>query len=195
MMGATKYPIIEQDTRDILLKLLGACRDDEQRGLVRLLWYTGMHPCCFASPRKKGDECRRQYIRVSKMGNGWWILWRRAKTGKELRMPVPKEDIDSIKSFLAMRAKSNKHYNDVLEAIGRRAGYDEVSCLTLRHTLCVRALTPKERGGLGMSSAEVASLMGCTEEVLWRNYAQLRMDQIVFHQQEHLDAEGGELDE
>lgn len=174
---ATKYPIID---RDAFLKLLGACRDDEQRGLVRLLWHTGMHPICFCAPRDKRQEGRRQYIRISKIGAGWWILWKRAKTGKELRMPVPKDDIESIRSFLAMRPKSNVHYNGLLRQIGERAGYDEVSCLTFRHTLCVRALTPKDRGGLEMSSAEVASLMGCTQEVLWRNYAQLRIDQIVF---------------
>lgn len=176
-MGATKYPIIDRDVR---LKMLGACRDEEQRGLVLLLYNTGMHPSCFCSPRSKKGECRRSQVRVLKEGSKWYISWVRAKNGKSLKLPLPKDDAEPIRKFLEMRAKTNKHYNEVLARIGERAGYDNVSCGTMRHTFCIRALTPIGEGGLGLSFHEAAAIMGCTLEVLYRNYAQLRMDQVMF---------------
>ncbi len=180
---STKYPIIDRDVR---LKLLGACIDDEQRGLVLLLYNTGMHAACFCSPRK-GTEYRRDQIRITREGGRHYISWSRAKTDKRLRVPIGKHDADAIKKFLAMRPKTNKHYNDVLTRIGNRAGYDGVTCATMRHTFCIRALTPVDEGGLGLSFHEAAMVMGCTLEVLYRNYAQLRMDQIVFADDEDIE--------
>jgi integrase len=176
-VGATKYPIIDRDVR---LKMLGACNNDEQRGLVLLLYNTGMHPSCFCSPRSKAGECRRDQVRVTKEGGKYYIAWTRAKNSKGLKLPIPRDDATPIKAFLAMRPKSNVHYNNLLKRIGERAGYDNVSCSTMRHTFCIRALTPVNEGGLGLSFHEAAAIMGCTLEVLYRNYAQLRMDQIVF---------------
>jgi integrase len=197
-MGATKYPIIDRDAR---LKLLGACADDEQRGLVLLLYNTGMHPSRFCAPRKKGEVCNRQGIKVSREGGRHYISWVRAKNGKALKLPLPRDDAEQIRRFLAMRPKTNKHYNDVLTKIGERAGYEGVTCGTMRHTFCIRALTPPEEGGLGLSFHEAAAIMGCTLEVLYRNYAQLRMDQIVFPDEQNIgasddpDAEGEYLRE
>jgi hypothetical protein len=79
-----------------------------------------------------------------------------------------------------MRAKTNKHYIEILARIGERAGYDNVSCGTMRHPFCIRALTPIGEGGLGLSFHEAAAIMGCTLEVLYRNYAQLRMDKVMY---------------
>ena len=49
-MGCTKYPILNQG---FTLKMPGACRNDEERGLITVLDLTGMHVSCVCSQGPK----------------------------------------------------------------------------------------------------------------------------------------------
>lgn len=173
-MGATKYPVLDPDFK---LKLLGACRDDEERGLISLLWLTGMHVCVFSN-----DEDRPR-PRIKKEGPITYIYWKRAKTGKELRQAIPRDMVEVITDFLALKhgkRKCIKVYSDKVREIGRRAGYDDVSPNTLRHTRCLRGLLSKERGGEGRTMWEMTTVMGCSIDVVRRNYS-------VLHDLQYLD--------
>lgn len=70
-MGSTKYPIID---RDVKLKMLGACKDDRERGLVLLLLNTGMHPSVFSSPRKRNGKPRER-PKIIREGSTRFIEW------------------------------------------------------------------------------------------------------------------------
>jgi integrase len=175
-MGTVKYPIID---RDVKLKMLGACADDRERGLVLLLLNTGMHPSVFCSPRKRNGKARER-PKVVRDGAERYLQWKRPKTNKTLRsLPIRKDELALIEKFLALPTQSNKHYDFILERIGRRAGYDGVSCLTMRHTYCIWLLRPKAEGGRGFSIYQVPHWMGCTLEVAARNYSIMSSSQLA----------------
>jgi len=175
MTGSTKYPVLDPDFR---LKLLGACEDDFERGLISILWLTGMHPCIIA----KGDRPRPE---VTQEGNLTYIYWRRAKTGKRLREAIPKEMIVPIREFLHYPLLSQRYLYDLVKRVGDRAGYQDVSPATLRHTRCLRGLTVE-----GYTIYEMAHKMGCTLDVVVRNYTALKDSQIdMIHQDQ---VKGGE---
>ena len=67
----------------------------------------------------------------------------------------------------------------MLANIGRRAGYDGVSCLTMRHTYCIWLLRSKDEGGAGFSIYQVPHFMGCTLEVAARNYSIMSGAQLI----------------
>ena len=175
-MGATKYPIID---RDVKLKMLGACNDDEERGLVLLLLNSGMHPLVFSSAREKGEKARER-PKIIRDGKERMLSWKRPKTNRSLiSLHLPKDDILIIEKFLTMRPKSNKHYDEMLRRIGEKAGFDDVSCMTLRHTYCIFLLRPKDQGGKGMTIYEVPHWMGCTLDVVARNYSIMSGNQLM----------------
>lgn len=161
-MGVTKYPILDED---FLIKMLGSCRDDEERGLVLVLHITGAH-----TP----SVCDLKPSNLKKQGSRTFIQWKRPKTKKTLQAQIPREHIKVIKAFLGMRRKSRQHYFNVLGAIGDRAGYDDVSAMTFRHNRCLRALTKE-----GYSIFEAPQVLGCTLDVVVRNYSKLREDQLM----------------
>lgn len=164
-MGATKYPILDPDLK---LKLLGACANDGERGLIALLWLTGMHVCVISKGKdKNGNE--RPRPELVKEGSLTYIYWKRAKTGKRLREVVPKDLLPVIQAFLNERRKSQRHYFDLVRRIGERAGYEGMSPNTLRHSRCLRGLTVE-----GYTIYEMPHIMGCTLDVVVRNYAALK---------------------
>lgn len=171
----TKYPILDPDVK---LKLLGACRDDKERGLILILLETGMHVSCIASPRdRKGKP--RERPKVIREGRLRFVEWKRPKTNRLLRSnPITSVEAELIEAFLKMPSQSGKHYDTICCQIGKRAGYDGVSSMTLRHTRCIRALRPKEQGGEGYTIWEVPHVMGCTLDVATRNYAALSGEQL-----------------
>lgn len=173
-MGSTKFPVLDPD---FLLKMLGASVNDEQRGLVSILYLTGMHISCLASP-KKGQKPRER-PRLVREGSRTYIEWRRPKTNLTMRALVAKEQVPTIEHFLSLRPKSQTHYNNLIEAIGERAGYQDLSSMSFRHTRCIRALRPREEGGEGYTLYEVPHLMGCTPQIVARNYTKMREDQLM----------------
>lgn len=161
-MGVTKYPVLDEQ---FLIKMLGSCSDDEDRGLVLVLHLTGMHI---------SSLCDLKPSNLNKQGSKTYVQWVRPKTNKTLQAQVPREHIEVIKAFLGMRRKSRQHYYNVLRAIGDKAGFDEVSPMTFRHNRCLRALTKE-----GYSIFEAPQVLGCTLDVVVRNYSKLREDQLM----------------
>ncbi len=72
-MGCTKYPVLDDD---FLLKTLGVCQDDEERGLVTILDLTGMHVSCL---------CSLSPEILIKQGNRTYLWWVRPKTNMTLQ--------------------------------------------------------------------------------------------------------------
>ena len=161
-MGCTKYPVLDDS---FTLKILGACRNDEERGLVTILDLTGMHvsSVCSLGPSSLIRQASKAYLR-----------WIRPKTKKTLQALVPKEALQTIIEFLGMRRKTRQHYHALVREIGRRAGFEDVSPMTFRHNRCLRGLTRE-----GYTIFEIPQVMGCTLDVAVRNYSKLREDQLV----------------
>jgi len=160
-MGCTKYPVLDDD---FLIKMLGSCINDEQRGMISILSLTGMHisSLCSLGP----DSMILQ-------GSKSYLQWVRPKTHKTLQALVPKDSVQSTVSFLKMRRKSRQYYHFLTKEIGKRAGYQDVSPMTFRHNRCLRGLTKE-----GYSIYEIPQVMGCTLDVAVRNYSKLREDQL-----------------
>lgn len=161
-MGVTKYPVLDED---FLIKMVGSCSNDEERGLVLVLHLTGMHI---------SSVCELDPSSLIKQGSRTYIRWVRPKTNKTLQAQVPKEYVEPIRDFLAMRRKTRQHYHTVLKTIGARAGFQDVSPMTFRHNRCLRGLTQE-----GYTIYEVPQVMGCTLDVAVRNYSKLREDQLL----------------
>lgn len=160
-MGCTKYPVLDDD---FLIKMLGACVNEGERGLILILNITGMHvsSICVLSPRN-----------LIRQGSKSYLKWKRPKTNKTLQSLIPKESMTPICEFLAMRRNTRQHYHALVKQIGIRAGYQDISPMTFRHNRCLRALTKE-----GYSIFEVPQVMGCTLDVAVRNYSKLREDQL-----------------
>lgn len=175
-MSVVRYPITD---RVVKLKMLDACRDNKERSLVLLLLNTGLLPSMFCNLRKWNGRAR-EWLNVLRDGNTRYISWKRPKTNKTLRsFPLKKDELAQIETFLASPAKSNKHFDEILRSIGQKAGYDGVSCLTMRHTYCIWLLRSKSEGGAGMTIYQVPHWMGCTIEVVVRNYSIMSGSQIM----------------
>lgn len=156
-MGCTKYPILDDD---FPVKMLGACYNDEERGLVTVLDLTGM---------PISSLCRLTPSCLVVQGSSAYLRWTRPRTGEAVQTRVPPDSYRPIKAFLSVRRKSRQHYHAVLKAVGTRAGYPDVSPMTFRHNRCVRGLTTE-----GYSLSEITGVMGCTLQVAARNYSLLR---------------------
>ena len=161
-MGVTKYPVLDED---FLVKMLGSCSDDEERGLITILDLTGMH---ISSLCKLGPKS------LKKQGSKTYLQWVRPKTKKTLQAQIPKDKVPLVETFLKMRRKSRQHYHTLVTQIGNKAGYDDVSPMTFRHNRCLRALTKE-----GYSIFEAPQVLGCTLDVVVRNYSKLREDQLM----------------
>jgi len=176
-MGATKYPITDSDFR---IKVFGACENPEERGLISILDITGMHISCAVKLTEKN---------LIKQGSTVYIRWQRAKTSKTLRFPVPKDRLEDITHFIKRkRRKTTRAYFDTIKAIGRRAGYDEVSSMTFRHNRAIRALTEE-----GMDIYQVPHMLGCSLNVVARNYTVQQLDEQ--HRKRETDQENYQDDD
>lgn len=152
-MGTTKYPILD---KDFTIKMMGCCKDDEERGLITVLDLTGMHisAVCGLSPSN-----------MIKQGSQVVLRWQRPKTQKTLERFIPKDSLDIISKFLAMKRKSRRWYHELVKRIGHDAGYDGISPMTFRHNQCIKALDS------GSTIWEIPHIMGCTLDVAVRNYS------------------------
>ena len=117
-MSVTKYPVLDDD---FLIKMLGACSDDEERGLITVLDLSGMHI---------SSLCVLDSSSMIRQGSRTYIRWVRPKTNKTLQALVPKENAHSIENFLKMRRKSRQYYHFLVKKIGEKAGYQDVSPMT-----------------------------------------------------------------
>ncbi|MCJ7817014.1 MAG: hypothetical protein MUP55_04115 [Candidatus Aenigmarchaeota archaeon] len=174
-MGKIKYPILD---KDFLLKMLLACIDDRQRALIYILWLTGMHISSMT-------RLTPQNLKVE--GGKTYLMWQRPKTQMTLRSEIPKEYVRVVVPFLESKKASRQHYHTIIKGIGQRAGFDDVSPMTFRHTRCLRALRKPEDGGEGYSVYEAPFVMGTTLDVAARNYAQLPREELEKHKMAEMD--------
>jgi hypothetical protein len=93
-MGCTKYPVLDEA---FYLRMMGACADDEERGLIAIFDLTGMH---VSSMCELGPE------NLIKQGDKTYVRWVRPKTDKKLQALVPSDRIQTIEKFLQMRRKT-----------------------------------------------------------------------------------------
>ena len=162
LVGAKKYPVLDES---FLPKMIEQCTDDEQRGMVYILYYTGMHGSMLTKITEKN---------LIKQGEKVYIEWQRPKTQKTMRAQVPRSKTVPILAFLRSKKKSPRFNNYVLEELGRGAGFDGISTMTFRSTRCVRMIKVEKR-----TLTEVCQEMGCTMDVATRNYSKLREDQLA----------------
>lgn len=159
-MSVTKYPVLDPD---FLLKMLGSCADEWERGLVIVLHYSG----CHVSSISKGAKPV-----IIKEGVKTYFQWVRPKTRKTLRVLIPSQHLKPVQFFLSSNQKTPRWLNMVVKRIGERAGYEGISSMTFRHNRCIRAIEE------GYNPFEIPQVMGCTPEVVFRNYSKLREDQL-----------------
>jgi len=175
-MGATKFPVLD---KDFTIKMLGVCKDDEERGLITVLDLTGMHVSvvsgldyiAVSEKTKKKHHIFQAPLDSSnllKQGDRYIIRWKRPKTQKTLERYIPKDKVELITAFLNMKKKSRRWYFTMVKSIGERAGYEGISPMTFRHNQCIKALES------GSSIWEVPHIMGCTLNVAARNYSKKR---------------------
>jgi len=161
MVGATKFPVLDEA---FLPKMIEVCDSDFERGLIYTLFYTGMHGSCLIEVTEKN---------LVKEGPRMYIQWTRPKTKKTMRCLLPNDKLPFIKEFLNHSKKLIQGYNYILKRLGAKAGFDGISTMTFRHTKCVRSL----RDGFGIY--EVPHVMGCTLDVVARNYSKMTEEQLM----------------
>lgn len=153
MKRGTKYGVTDEA---FLPKMIEKCKDDEERGLVYILFYTGMHGSILSELTPDN---------IKRVGDASYLRWERTKTGRMMEARIPQASLPLIVSFVSSsRKKSIQWYNVLLKRIGHDAGFDDVSTLTFRHTRCINLIRD------GMPLMTVAQLMGCTPDVVMRNY-------------------------
>ena len=158
-MSVTKYPIFD---KDFLIKMIGACRDAEERGLVRILDISGMHVSALRN------------VIITSRGNRNYLSWKRPKTNKTLEVLIPPDNLLDIQGFLAHKHHCRSQYWRIIREIGQRAGFEGVAPMTFRHNRCIRSLKTHNNNPF-----VVAQDMGCTHEVVFRNYSKLSEEQMA----------------
>jgi len=161
-MSTTKYPILDDAFDAVMLE---ACYGGAERGLIRILSLTGMHVSAL---------CKLTPASIIPRGSLSYIAWKRPKTNKTMEALLPKRYHEDVYAFIASRRLTRWAYNIKLKQIGERAGYPGISTMTFRHNRCVRAI--KEHQGNPML---VAQIMGCTVDVVFRNYSKLSEMQLA----------------
>lgn len=155
-MSNVKYPIVDGD---FLIKCKGACEDDEEMGLLFLGFFFGMHP--YSITQLNPESIRKE-------GPKRYLYWIRPRNHKTMRGEIPKQILDVIMNFITKyRRKTRQHYDNTIRRICKRAGYDNVSMMTLRHVHCLY-----QHVNRGVSLFSLHHVMGCTQEVVARNYTQ-----------------------
>jgi len=86
-MGYRKYPILDEDAE---LRLLGACRTPEERGIVKILLISGMHISSCVSLttdniKKRGSRCFLEWSRTKTRRGGVQVLPRVVEDEDEAR--------------------------------------------------------------------------------------------------------------
>jgi hypothetical protein len=93
-MGATKFPILDDD---FFPRMIAACTNDEQRGLITILDLTGMHV---------PSVCKLGPVSMIRQGDKSYLKWTRPKNKKTLQVAVPDRKVQIIEKFLKMRRKT-----------------------------------------------------------------------------------------
>ena len=149
--------------KDFYHNMLEVCDTEEEKGLISVLYYSGMH----------GSSLRTLTTdNLKKEGKQTNLRWRRTKTGKTVECRIPASAVGMVTAYLLSTKKSTRWTNYRLCEWGNQAGYDNVSTMTFRHTRCLTMIRQ------GRSVFEIAQKMGCSQDVVWRNYSKFKEDQL-----------------
>lgn len=162
----TKYAILDPG---FFPKVLAEARNDKERGMVIILYFSGMHASSLIGLNRSN---------LKKAGNIYRLEWRRTKTGRAMSCTIPSRFIEPVTVFLESRKPSRQYIHRIVKELGSKADYDDISPMTFRHSRCVRAFMPKEQGGEGLPFFVVNQLMGCSMSVVIRNYSQMSEYQL-----------------
>ncbi len=101
--------------------------------------------------------------------DGQWLRWKRCKTGRPRQFPIPLEVAPKLVEWLTRgRRLTRDGYCKMVHRIGARVGMSDLSPMSLRHTFGINAM--RRFKGRGDAIQLVASMMGCSERILVRNY-------------------------
>jgi hypothetical protein len=144
-------------------KVMGACQNDFERGLVIILRATGMHLSCLTSLTPKQMDMKGR------------ISWHRPKTGRPMRATIPKGDRDLARDWIETfggegSTRSDRWVQYVIKDIGARAGFPDLSPMSFRVQRGCDLLDE------GEPPHRVAHLLGCKLSTLEEHYAVLRAD-------------------
>lgn len=162
----TKYAIVDPD---FFPKVLAETKNEKERGMIVVLYCSGMHVSSLIELSKSN---------LKKVGNAYRLEWRRTKTGKAMSCNIPSKYHGPVAAFLESRKPSRQYIHRIIKEMGAKAGYENISPMTFRHSRCVRAFLPKEQGGEGMPFFVVNQLLGCSMGVITRNYAIMTDGQV-----------------
>lgn len=140
--------------------LLTACVEEEEWCTVWIILNTGMHP---------KNLVRLGPSNVDVKSGEWFLQYQRVKNDKARRYMLPPDVGERLRVFVAKRKRvqSTKGVWGIVKRVGARVGMPDVSPLSLRHTFCINLL--REHDDIHL----VAQEMGCSVQVVMRNYADL----------------------
>lgn len=128
------------------------------RRIVRFFLLTGMHPDVLSKPKPHNVHISR--------GD---LVWNRAKTGNLCSLQITPDIEELITTVLQSdMGKSVRTYRHYVRLAAEKAGLEDVSPLTLRHT-AVQYLFE-----MGKTPQEVRAVLRCSHQVLWGTYAVVR---------------------
>lgn len=137
----TKEPLTPEEEK----RVLEACRNSFEKQTVLVLLDTGIHVSLL--PLLTKDNVK-----------GGRITWKRTKKkGADaiVSVPISKRISPFIEKYVQLeKPKDRWFYWDMVKKIGRRAGIDDLSPLSFRHTFGVRMLE------MGLKIPEVQRYMG-----------------------------------
>ena len=141
-------------------RMLDACESNDEYVIVYLMMKYGVHPIdCVYRDKMKYD--------------GTMLRWPRCKTGLLREFLIAPSFKPKLEEWLAHgRRYSIDGIGDKVRTIAKRAGLKGVTPMSLRHTAALMLLH-KWRGHADAVQL-AAEQLGCTEEVLRRNYVALK---------------------
>lgn len=157
--ATTKFAILDDN---FFPRMMSEARNDKERGMVAILYYSGMHASSLLTLNRSN---------LKRIGSNHRLEWRRTKTARAMSCAIPSRYNEPVIAFLESRKPSRQYIHRVVKELGQKAGYDDISPMTFRHTRCVRAFMPKDQGGDGLPFFAVNQIMGCSMGVVVRNYA------------------------
>jgi|GEM_PF-4197286 len=167
-IATTKFAIIDEN---LFPRMMAEGRNDRERGMIVILYFSGMHVSSLISLNASN---------LKKAGSSYRLEWRRMKTARAMSCTIPSKYVEPVTAFLVAKKPSRQYIHRIVKVMGSRAGYEDISPMTFRHSRCVRAFLPKEQGGEGLPFFVVNQLMGCSMGVVMRNYAMMT-DQQIHH--------------
>ena len=154
------------DQEEFYEALLKHSRTAPERAVIMLLWRTGMHASTL---------CSGAYRLHGQASTGFIVDWRRPKTFKHLTANMRRSEARAVKHCLnaGTLPTTVRTLERWVQRVGERAGYTGICPLTLRHSRAIYLLDS------GIPIHRVASLLGCSYEVLEKHYAQIEAARLV----------------